>query len=112
MKHQIIEITNQYPILPSYASTVKAETMDGLYWINVYPPMEAENDIPMVQSKQLCPWSMAAEFANLSVSQERKQQVLDSLRNGQRAMKQFGLPANRIMFMQDNTTRRITVWID
>jgi len=114
MRHQIIEITNQYPFLPSYEAGDKKSTSesDGLYWIGIYPPMDTEKRIPVMNTRQLCPWSLAAELNVAAIPFTRRQHVLESLKYGQRAMKQFNVPPNRIMFLEDTLTKKISVWLD
>jgi hypothetical protein len=115
MRHQIIDITDQYPFMASATQAKKVESASekgSLYWIGVYPPLESDNGMAVIHSRRLCPWSMAAEFADPAISKERKQHILDSFKNGQRTMKQFDLPACRIMFYENHLTKKITVWVD
>jgi len=114
MRQQIIEITNQYPILPSYEAGNKKAAVenDGLYWISLYPPMDTEKRIPVANTRQLCPWSLAAELSVSAIPFMRRQQVLEALKCGQRAMRQFDVAPNRIMFLEDTLTKKITVWLD
>jgi hypothetical protein len=111
----MIEITDRYPNLLAYEVAKKqviAPQQDGLYWIGIYPPMDADKRLPAAHARQLCPWTMAAELTGNATSAERRQHIIGAFNDGQWIMKQFNLPSNRIMFVEDNLTRRVTVWVD
>jgi hypothetical protein len=110
MRGHIIEITNQLPLFSSFNKA--RENYNGTYWMQVYKPMSENTAVAVKGAKQLCPWSMAAELADNGTMIRRKQQLLDAFKGGQNIMRQFNLPPNRIMFMEDTTTGKVTVWVD
>lgn len=115
MRDQIIEITNQFSLLKSFNRVNDRREIisdrDGAFWMRVYPPL-SDIKIPAYGTRQLCPWAMAAELTDRATSADRKQQLVDALKNGQKTMRLYDLPANRIMFIEDNTANKITVWVD
>jgi hypothetical protein len=115
MRDQIIEITDQFSLLASFRKMNNRREIitdrDGAFWMRVYPPM---NDIKNLVGldRQLCPWAMAAELNDAAISRERRRMLLDALENGQKTMRLYELPPNRIMFVEENQTGKITVWVD
>ena len=114
MRNQIIEITGQTPFISTgerYERQGIIPNMQGSYWMQVYPPLSyIRVDIP--GAGQLCPWSMIAEITDAATPHDRKQQVLEALRSGQRTMSLYDLPSHRIMFMEDVVSKKISVWVD
>jgi hypothetical protein len=55
---------------------------------------------------------MAAELADRATPRDRKQLLHDALKNGQKTMRLYELPANRIMFVEENSTGKVSVWVD
>ena len=115
MTDQIIEITNQFSFLKQFTKMNDRREIisdrDGAFWMRVYPPL---SDIKTLTQgvRQLCPWAMAAEITDTATPKERKQQMLEAMKNGQKTMRLYDLPANRIMFIEENSTGKITVWVD
>lgn len=110
MKSHIIEINNQIPLFSSFNKT--RENYSGSYWMQVYKPMSGETTVIVKGARQLCPWGMAAELSDRGTIMRRKQHILDAFKGGQNIMRQFNLPPNRIMFMEDKASGKITVWVD
>jgi hypothetical protein len=78
----------------------------------MYPPLSYDRQLPKLNARQLCPWTMAAELADTATAIDRKQNIFRALNNGLKAIKQFDLPAYRIIFAEENITRKITIWLD
>ena len=115
MRNQIIEINEQSPTL--FASTRRDDiptplTVVGAYWMHVFPPLSSDHRVRVVSARQLCPWGMAGEMADPATSDERRKDILESLRNAQKTIRLFSLPACRMMFSEDNLTKKISDWVD
>jgi hypothetical protein len=115
MKDQIIEVSDRFPYFPQLAEpTVIMATPsypDSAFWMQVYPPL---SEVPVApnHSHILCPWSMAAEMEDELTDSDRRRHLMEALKRGLKTIRQYGLPAARIMFAEDNVTRVITVWVD
>jgi len=115
MRDQIIEITGQFSILNAFNKRNDRREIisdrDGSFWMRVYPPI---SDMKEQQpgKRQLCPWGMAAEITDSSTPRDRKQQLIEAFRNGQKTMRLYGLPSHRIMFVDEGQGKGITVWVD
>lgn len=80
-------------------------------WMEVYPPLEEPKRVaPNMQT--ICPWSMAAELRDFSTQPSRRKSILDALKTGLNTMRQYHLPAGRILFAENIASKEITVWID
>lgn len=115
MRDHIIEITSQTSIFSSFSNRGEKREIisdrDGSFWMRVYPPI---SDMKEQQpgKRQLCPWAMAAEITDSSTPRDRKQQIIEAFRNGQKNMRLYGLPSHRIMFVDEGRGKGITVWVD
>lgn len=116
MKTQVIEITGQYPSRSSLTrlmpEAVPALRIDVSYWMHVYPPLSGEFQPAARNGRPLCPWSMAAETSDPATPKERRHDLLNALKTGQKIIRQFGLPANRIRFIEERPAKKITIWVD
>jgi hypothetical protein len=110
MKAQAIEF-NQFPLVVSYGDKY-ITSQDCNYWMKVYPPLNGNEAAPVLGIKQLCPWGLAAELADPVTNLERKGQLSDALKIGQHIIHKYSLPAYRVIFLEDNGTKRITVWVN
>jgi hypothetical protein len=114
MRDQIIHIEPFNPARLLYRQgeeTAKAVSYpDAAFWIQVYPPLSDHKSIQ--HAKALCPWSMAAELTDISTTPARRQNILECLKRGLKIMRQYDLPANRIVFMEHYAGREISVWVD
>jgi len=112
MREQLIEITELYAALPELAGGSDARTQypDAAFWMQVYPPL-TDYKMPVGQSKAICPWTLAAELAG-TAADARRRNILESLKKGLRTIRQYDLPAYRILFMEHCATREISVWVD
>ena len=81
------------------------------FWMEVYPPLE-DRRTEMSHARLLCPWRMAAELRDFSIRPLRRKSILDALKTGLTTMRQYHLPAGRILFMEDKASSEITVWVD
>ena len=115
MKDQIIKASGRFPYFPQLAkptvTIVTPSYPDGEFWIQVYPPLSEVPAAP-THSRILCPWSMAAELEDELTDSDRRRHLMEALKRGLKTVRQYGLPAARIMFAEDNVTRVITVWVD
>ena len=115
MKEQIIEVSDRFPYFPQLAEPavrmVTPSYPDGAFWMQVYPPLSDWTTAPS-HSHILCPWSMAAEMEDELTDSDRRRSLMEALKRGLKTIRQYGLPAARIMFAEDNVTRAITVWVD
>ncbi len=80
-------------------------------WMELFPPLEGCKT-GTSNARALCPWSMAAELRDFSIKPQRRKAILDAFKAGLQIMKQYQLPAGRILFMEDNASRNITVWVE
>jgi hypothetical protein len=55
---------------------------------------------------------MAAELRDFSTQPSRRKNILDALKKGLDTMRQYHLPAGRILFAENTTSKEITVWVD
>jgi len=113
MRDQIIPVDAAYPVFTTGRgeAVVKASYPDAEFWMQVYPPMsdiqhKAEN------FRAVCPWAIASELNDEAIPFARRKNILDSLKTGLRTMRQYGLPACRIRFMEHRPSRMISVWVD
>lgn len=115
MRDQIIEITSQFAVLNSFKKRNDRREIisdrDGSFWMRVYPPL-SDMRAQSPGKRQLCPWAMAAEITDSATARDRKQLIIEALKNGQKTMRLYGLPAHRIMFVEEAQGKRITVWVD
>jgi hypothetical protein len=114
MRDQIIEVNGQYPNCSQVSGLVKNPATsypDATFWLQVYPPL-GDRKAPLQNSRMICPWSMAAELADGCAPDTRRQNILDALKKGLKTIRQYGLPPYRIMFTEEHTTRKITVWVE
>src|ERR1700744_968903 len=115
MRDQIIEINSQFSLLKQLAKMNERREFisdrDGAFWMRVYPPLSDMRTLAE-GNRQLCPWAMAAELNDAATSRERKQMLIAALENGRKTMRLYDLPANRIMFVEENATGKVTVWVD
>lgn len=115
MRDQIIEVNSQFSLLKQLAKMNERREFisdrDGAFWMRVYPPLSDMKTLSQ-GNRQLCPWAMAAELNDAATSRERKQLLISALENGRKTMRLYDLPANRIMFVEENATDNITVWVD
>ncbi len=81
------------------------------FWMEVYPPLEESKRLAS-NMHTLCPWSMAAELRDFSTPPSRRKNILDALKKGLDTMRQYHLPAGRILFAQNTASKEITVWVD
>jgi len=113
MRDQLIPIDAAYPVLVAERgeAVVKATYPDAEFWMQVFPPM---SDVqPKAENfRAVCPWAIAGELNDGSISFDRRKNILDSLKTGLRTMRQYGLPACRIRFMEHRASRMISVWVD
>jgi len=114
MKDQIIPIDTRYPSFVPREQTVRTMTVsypDAAFWMQVYQPMSTTRD-HAEQYRSVCPWGMAAELTDDATPAERRKNILESLKTGLKTIRQYGLPAYRIQFMEHRSTREISVWVD
>jgi hypothetical protein len=112
MRDQLIPIyAAKLTFAAGRSEAVKASYPDAEFWMQVYPPM---NDIqPKAENfRAVCPWAIAGELNDETVSSDRRKNILESLKAGLKTMRQYDLPACRIRFMEYCPTRVISVWVD
>jgi hypothetical protein len=81
------------------------------FWMEVYPPLEESKEVaPNMQT--VCPWSLAAELRDFSIQPSRRKSILDALKTGLNTVRQYHLPAGRILFAENTASKEISVWID
>lgn len=81
------------------------------FWMEVYPPLEEPKRVaPNMQT--VCPWRLAAELRDFSTQPSRRKSILDALKAGLGTMRQYHLPAGRILFAEDAYSKEITIWVD
>lgn len=113
MREQLIEITEHYSASPQLAgrSDERVQYPDAAFWMQVYPPL-SDHKMPVGQARVICPWTLAAELAGNTARDARRRNILESLKKGLRTIRQYDLPAYRILFMEHCATREISVWVD
>jgi hypothetical protein len=115
MKDQIIEVSDRFPFYPQLneptVKVVPPSYPDGAFWMQVYPPLSDYTSAPP-DSRILCPWVMAAELEDEDTPSDRRRNLMEALKRGLKTIRQYGLPAARIMFAEDHDTRLISVWVD
>jgi hypothetical protein len=115
MKEQIIEVSGQCPAFKQITrpdqKTIATGYPDALFWLQVYPPL-SDRPAPVSHARMLCPWSMAAELDDNNTPADRRAQIMDALKNGLKTIRQYDLPPCRIMFAEEYSTRKISVWVD
>jgi hypothetical protein len=115
MKDQITKARSSFPFFPQMAEpavmVVTPSYPDGEFWMQVYPPLSDWTAAP-TDSRILCPWSMAAELEDEQTDSDRRRSLMEALKRGLKTIRQYGLPAARIMFAEDKVGRAITVWVD
>lgn len=115
MKEQIIELSGQCPTFKQISrpneKTVSGSYPDALFWMQVYPPM-GDRKLAIPHAHLICPWAMAAELAGDDTPSERRKHILEALKSGLKTIRQYDLPAYRIMFAQEHSNHQIGVWVD
>src|SRR5450631_2891988 len=81
------------------------------FWLRVYPPLN-EWTLLLPHSRMICPWTMAAELEDSDTPAARRQNIMEALKKGLKTIRQYDLPACRILFAEDNSTHLITVWVN
>lgn len=114
MRDQITDISEQFPLFKQLHEQDKKPVSypDPAFWLFIYPAAGEHHNIVIPGSRLLCPWAMAAEYADSKISEERKRDLLEALKTGLKTLREYHLPACRIIFAEDNSTRQITVWVD
>ncbi len=79
--------------------------------MQVYPPL-AGSRAPIGNARTLCPWAMAAELDDENTPAQRRANIMDALKSGLKTIRQYDLPACRIVFAEDRSTRQVSVWVD
>ena len=113
MRDQIIDISEEYPLFSQMRKQDKkpASYPDPAFWLFIYPAA-GERNIHIPGARLLCPWAMAAEYEDKNTYATRKQSLLEALKTGLKTIRQYHLPACRILFTEDKATRLISVWVD
>ena len=115
MKDQIIEVNGQCPGFRQAATAnskiIPASYPDAAFWMRVYPPL-AEFRISIPHARMLCPWSMAAELNDEHTHADRRANIMNALKSGLKTIRQYDLPACRIIFAEEHSNRNISVWVD
>lgn len=115
MRDQIIEVKGQCPTFQQISRpnerTVSAGYPQALFWLQVYPPL-GDHHAAISNARTLCPWSMAAELDDTNTPASRRANIMDALKSGLKTIRQYDLPPYRILFAEDQLTRRISVWVD
>lgn len=110
MKDQML-VTDPFSLPPMYGDICEANYAQRSFWMELYPPLEDRKaEIP--NARLLCPWSMAAELKDFSIRPLRRKSILDAFKTGLSTMRQYNLPAGRILFVEDKASRAISVWVD
>jgi hypothetical protein len=114
MRDQIIDISEEYPLFsPVREHEIKpASYPDPAFWLYIYPAADEHHNISIPGSRLLCPWGMAAELNDQDTAPVRKQSILGALKTGLKTIREYQLPACRILFAEDNASRQISVWVD
>lgn len=94
-----------------YGDICEAAYAPRSIWMEVYPPLEGHRTEAR-NARALCPWRMAAELRDFSTRPLRRKSILDAFKTGLSTMRQYHLPAGRILFMEDKASSEITVWVD
>ena len=115
MRDQIVELSSRLPYYPQhtehYEMAPLASYPDGAFWLKVYPPL-GDRKAPVPDGRMICPWNMAAELVDPTTPSTRRQNILEALKKGLKTIRQYQLPACRILFAEDHVTRVISVWVD
>ena len=115
MRDQIIEVNSRYPAFAQVSTAVEtiapASYPDAAFWLRVYEPL-TDWKASLPNSRMICPWGIAAELDDAGTPPARKQNILEALKCGLKTMRQYELPSSRVMFVEDNATRLISVWVD
>ena len=114
MRDQITDISEQYPLFPLSRETEKkpASYPDPAFWLYIYPAAGEHHNIVIPGSRLLCPWGMAAEYGDDNTPPERRKHLLEALKTGLKTLREYHLPACRILFSEDTSTSQITAWVD
>jgi hypothetical protein len=110
MTDQTIEVSNQQVAGPIEHSA-STSYPEAAFWLHVYPPL-GDRKVPMPDARMICPWTLAAELADDGTASPRRQNILEALKRGLKTIRQYGLPAYRILFAEEHSTRMISVWVD
>jgi hypothetical protein len=115
MRDQIIEVNGQCPSFGALHERVQKPALssypDGAFWLKIYPPL-SDLRAPLPNSRILCPWSMAAELEDSTTPTARRTNIMNALNRGLKTIRQYNLPACRIMFAEDRVSREISVWVE
>ncbi|HTK21751.1 MAG TPA: hypothetical protein VL442_19675 [Mucilaginibacter sp.] len=115
MKDQIIEVNGQCPTFKQISRpnerTALTSYPDASFWLQIYPPL-GDQSTRVSNARMLCPWSMAVELDDTSTLPDRRAQIMDALKSGLKTIRQYDLPPCRIMFAEEYSTRKISVWVD
>jgi hypothetical protein len=115
MRDQIIEVSGQCPtftaLLNKAEKVVPPSYPDGAFWMHVFPPL-GDWKAPLNGARILCPWAMAAELDDAATAADRRASLMNALKSGLRTIRQYNLPACRIVFAEEKVTRVISVWVE
>ena len=115
MRDQIIEVSGQCPTFRALRNeaekVVPPSYPDGAFWMHVFPPLDDWKS-PLAGQRILCPWAMAAELDDKATAADRRARLMNALKSGLRTIRQYNLPACRIVFAEDKVTREIGVWVE
>ena len=104
-------ITNQIYVPEDARDICEAAYAPRSFWMEVYPPLEGSKRVSS-NMQTVCPWSRAAELRDFSTQPSRRRNILEALKKGLETMRQYHLPAGRILFAENTTSKEITVWVD
>ena len=115
MRDQIIELSER-PLTPAQTGrqtddALPASYPEAAFWLHVYPPL-GDRKAPLLNAQMVCPWTLAAELADDTTPATRRQNVLEALKRGLKTIRQYGLPAYRILFTREFGTGMVNVWVD
>ncbi len=115
MRDQIIEVSGQCPTFNTLQQrnerAVSSSYPDGAFWMHIFPPLEDWKS-PLAGARILCPWAMAAELDDEDTSADRRARLMNALKSGLKTIRQYNLPACRIVFAEDMVSREIGVWVE
>lgn len=115
MREQMIEVSTHSPALEQANRKMENSPVTSYpgaaFWLHVFPPL-SDYKTPQPNTRMICPWSMAAELADDNTTTLRRQNIMEALKRGLKTIRQYDLPARRILFAEERITGQISVWVD